>query len=520
MAAITAGAIWPPENLATIRRDMNEWEAWWVGDPARLAATTNTNTRSKGGLFRRLMFWGRHNNRPEDRPSRADLHVPLAADICETSAQLLYGKPPQLTVKSEDGNPPTPTGRRVNEYVEDGLLDQLVQGAETGAALGGRFHRVTWDNSHSRPFITTVDADQAIPYFSWGELKQVIFCYDLEDPNPTIGSGPTTYWRHLETHYLDENGNGRIRHELYEGTKTQLGSIRPLVDHPTTAPLATQVDADATITTGITPGLCVTYFPNLTPQRRWRDLAAGRDLGRSDLDGLTGLLDALDETWNAWMRDVRLAKARIIARKDMLEDRDGNPTFDLDQEVFEGVETLGSIGESSPLQPVQFSIRFAEHAATIDKLVANIIRSAGYSPATFGEQEVGVMTATEVRAREKATLTTRDRKIRLEQPRLEDLLVKMLTIDADVYGTKGLNPDEVDVAFPDIAIDSPEAAASTASTLAAARIASTETLVAMVHPDWDAKAVAEEVERIKQDSPLTSPDAWRPPQLEADEPEE
>ncbi|MDK7200494.1 hypothetical protein, partial [Corynebacterium amycolatum] len=101
-------------------------------------------------------------------------------------------------------------------------------------------------------------------------------------------------------------------------------------------------------------------------------------------------------------------------------------------------ETLGSIGESSPLQPVQFSIRFAEHAATIDKLVANIIRSAGYSPATFGEQEVGVMTATEVRAREKATLTTRDRKIRLEQPRLEDLLVKMLTIDADVYGTKGL----------------------------------------------------------------------------------
>lgn len=502
------GAQWPPADMKEIMRDLAQYEAWWTGRiTEQQNPEPNTTTTPRPQRFiSRLMFWTRRNNHPTDRPSRADIHVPLAADICETSAQLLYGQPPTLT-RTTKNDTLTATQQRVNEYVNAGLWEALLEGAEAGAALGGRYHRVTWDDTRETPFITTIAQDQAIPTFKWGKLQAVTFHTTLAPLN----ENKHAVYRHLETHQLDANGNGTIQHQLYEGTLNNLGQPIPLTDHPDTRPLADQVDAEGLITSGRTPGLNVVYFPNHTPQRRWRHNPKGRYLGRSDLEDVTGLLDALDETWNSWMRDIRLAKSRVIAPRHMLEDADGKPVFDLDQELFEAVEAPGDPNGGVNFQSVQFGIRFQEHAATINELVSNIIRSAGYSRATFGENEAGIMTATEIKAREKNTYQTRDRKLRTETAALEQLVRKMLTIDEAVYATSGLNPDEVQVAFPDIALDSPEAAAQTAATLAGARIASLTTLVGMIHPDWDDDQIAGEVEAIRTDNAtVTDPDQFHP----------
>ncbi|MDI9588752.1 MAG: phage portal protein [Acidobacteriota bacterium] len=503
------GAQWPPADMKEIMCDLAQYEAWWTGritEQQNPSPDTATTTPRPNRFMRRFRLWTRRKHHPPARPSRADIHVPLAADICEASAQLLYGQPPTLTRTTRD-NTDTPTRQRVNEYVNAGLWEALLEGAETGAALGGRYHRVTWDETRTAPFITTIAQDQAIPTFKWGKLQAVTFHTTLAP----LAENKHAVYRHLETHETDENGNGTIRHQLYEGTLNNLGHAIPLTDHPDTSPLAGQVDADGLIITGRTPGLNVVYFPNLTPQRRWRHNPQGRYLGRSDLEDVIGLLDALDETWNSWMRDIRLAKSRVIAPRHMLEDADGKPVFDLDQELFEAVEAPGDPNGGVNFQSVQFSIRFQEHAATINELVSNIIRSAGYSRATFGENEAGIKTATEIKAREKNTYQTRERKLRSEAAALEQLIRKMLTVDEAVYNTSGLDPDEIQVAFPNIALDSPEAAAQTAATLAGARIASLATLVGMIHPDWDDDQIAGEVEAIRNENvTVTDPDQFHP----------
>jgi A118 family predicted phage portal protein len=507
------GTAWPPKELAPIRTQQDVWDAWYVGTPDRLTAAYRTAQRDdrasttrraqySGGVVGSLarFWWGRPDTGLAQR--RDQTHVPIAADLCRASADLLYAEPPVVTTDSDD----EATKNRLGEYVDDALATTLAAGAELGAALGGRYHRVTWDAQLTdRPFLTTVDADAAWPEFRWGRLVAATFWH-------VVARSGATVWRHLERHELDAQGFGLVFHALYEGTGDNLGRVVPLTEHPATAALADLVAADGALAAGRTPGLCVAYVPNQTPQRRWRDHPVGRSLGRSDLDGVEGLMDNLDETWSSLMRDIRLAKARLIVPGEYL--RDNGPgkgaSFDLDAEVYEAVHApLGDVDSSGlAVTAQQFAIRVDEHLRTADSLVSRIIQSAGYAGATFGEDggDGGAMTATEVHARERASFQTRDRKIRLERPAVQQLMGKMLSIDASVFGTALDTSAHVTVAFPDSVQDSVLTLAQTAQTLDAGRAASTEVKVQLVHPDWGKEQVDEEVARIVAEQAVASPD--------------
>lgn len=500
---------WPPKEWKPLLNDMRRWEAWWVGDTALLwsvhhESSTRRTAPTRRGLagFMEKLFWGRTNANGQSGPSRSDLHIPMATDLCATSADLLYSTPPKIATATQS------TNEQIERYRDDGLFEQLLAGAETGAALGGRYQRVTWDPALlDRPFLTTVDADSALPEFRWGRLWAVTFWTVLERDGAVV-------WRHLERHETDPQGNGWTFHGLYEGTEDNLGRQRELTAHPGTAPLVNVIVEDH-VTEGITPGLNVVYVPNLTPQRRWRRDPNGKALGRSDLDGIEPLMDALDETYSSWMRDIRLGKARVFADRSMLENRapGGNDrAFDLDQEIFVPLEGLsGSMANQLPIQSEQFQIRVQEHADTAADLVRRIIRAARYSTATFGDdvQDTDI-TATEVKARQAATNTTRDRKVRLEKPALQALIVKMLRTDQAVFNTGGLDPTDLAVDFPPLVQQTTEGNAQTVATLKGAGVLSLQVAVEMAHPDWDATQVDEEVARIQQESPITDPDQWRP----------
>ena len=500
---------WPPKEWAGIRSQMSVWDAWWTGDTAKLAkvyqeSNSTSSVRQHGvfGVIKRF-FWGRPNN-GGSRPSRSDLHVPIAADLCATSADILYGNVPKLeSIAGKDAE----TTVRVNEYVEGGLLQQLVEGAEMGAALGGRYHQVVWDQAiSSEPFTITVAHDHALPEFRWGKLAAVTFWTVLAQDNNKVV-------RHIERHELDSAGNGLTLHGLYEGTSDKLGKKLALTDHTATAGL--QVDKDGVNLYGRTPGLAVVYVPNVTPNRAWRTNPQGRHLGRSDLDGIESLMDALDEAFNSLMRDLRLGKARIYASRSMLENRTpGNGqsdlSFDLDRELFVGLEGLGPLKDASPITPQQFKIRVEEHQKTIRELIGRIYRGARYSAATFDDLSAANMTATEVLARQSSTATTRERKIRFEKPALLALIRKMLAVDSAIFHTPGLAPENLTVDFQPLIQETSTSMAQTVATLNAADALSLETKVAMAHPEWSPEDVQDEVERIKEESPLASPDQWRP----------
>src|SRR4051794_38890841 len=94
------GTPWPPHSAHT--EAMAEWSAWYAGDPLQLS--TFYGTRSgvqahpntfRGGVAGRIArwWWGVPTAAGE---SSAKLHLPLAADICGTSADLLFSEPVQL----------------------------------------------------------------------------------------------------------------------------------------------------------------------------------------------------------------------------------------------------------------------------------------------------------------------------------------------------------------------------------------------------------------------------------------
>lgn len=505
-----AGQVWPPKQLQLILPKMGSWSAWYSGDVDQLSAVyggaTGSDPSATGffasdhGGFRATVgraltrwFWGEASRGPD---RKVKLHIPLGAELCQASADLLFSDQVAFDV---DGSPATQA--RLAELAGDSMHAEFAEAAEVSAALGGVYLRVTWDDRVADgPFTTHVDADQAIPEFQWGRLSAVTFW-------EVVARDGKRVFRHLERHELDGNGNGVIIHGLYQGEEDALGFQVPLNLSPATAMFATigeQFGSTAVISSE-TPGLCVQFIPNITPNRIWRNDQLGRHFGRSDLDGVEQLMDALDEVYTSWMRDIRLGKSRIMVAKSLLDNvGPGNGrAFDAEQEVYAPINAL--INKDQPLagqmEQVQFKIRYQEHQATATQLVLDILRLAGYSAETFGIYDGGgsTRTATEIEAKQQRSLLSRDRKSRLWRPQLQEHVEKMLAVDQALFGT----PNEfqgVDVAFPDAVQESQLSLAQTVQSLYAAQAASTEVRVGIMHPDWDEDDIQAEVALIQKEN--------------------
>ena len=506
-----ANTAWPPKELGPITAAMAAWDAWWVGDTDALerayggTAPVIRPGQMAGGVVGAVarFFWGRPQ--VDLTQPRRKLHVPIATDICQASADLLWSEAPDISVGDEK------TQQRLDELIDDQALQVFAEGAEIGAALGGHFLRVTWDDKlvPDRPFLTTVHADAALPVFRWGRLVEVTFWSVVKRENQQV-------WRHLEHHALDSLGVGIVEHALFAGREDNLGTVVPLTDLAVTRGLVTAERPDGTVSTE-SPGLAVVYVPNQRPQRRWRKDPLGQHLGRSDLDAIEPMMDALDEVYSSWMRDIRLAKARLIVSDSALQDQGPGKGagFDLDREVFTGVNapptSLQGAAGGAFAQAEQFAIRHEEHRATAQDLVEQILRTAGYSPSTFGYGNDGAAaTATEVQARQQRSFQTRDRKLRNVRPAISDVLEKLLAVDAAVFGTAGVKPERPDVEFPDGVQESLLSLAQTMQALRTAEAASTDTLVRMLHPEWDDTQVTEEVALIMGEQPAPLPDPTSP----------
>ncbi len=133
------------------------------------------------------------------------------------------------------------------------------------------------------------------------------------------------------------------------------------------------------------------------------------------------------------------------------------------------------------------------------------MRSAGYSAQTFGLGDQVAVTATEVKARERRSMTTRDKKVRYWAPAVADMLHVLLMLDRALF-TPSLVVERPQVEFAPAVSEDPSSTAQTLALLSQAEAVSTETKVRALHPDWDETAVREEVDRILAESGRTLPD--------------
>jgi hypothetical protein len=487
MALPDNGAAWPPREWAPIYQQMQMDDAWYSGDRHRLARLYGHNPRPA----ERRRIWGRRN--AEHHQGRRDhrLHVPLPSDIASTSADLLFADMPTITIPDAD----TATTDRLAVLLDEGRVQETLLGAaEQAAALSGVFLRVTWDRTLTdRPLLTVMQPDGAIPEWRFGMLRAVNFWRELS------GSTESTVWRHIERHEP-----GRIIHALYEGTADSIGRAVPLTEHPDTADLVDSLDAEGdgqSIATGIRD-LTATYVPNMLPNRLHR----GSPIGRSDYAGVVDLFDALDETWTSWMRDIRLARARLIVPDAYIRDYGpGNGgSFDDDREVWQALKIPPTEGAGITLS--QFAIRVEEHKATAEAIVRQAAQTAGYSPQSFGLDGGGQpITATEVDSRDQRSMVTRKKKAGYWRHGIAEMLHVLLQVDAVQFGQR-ITPDRPRVEFGDGVAESEQATATTLDLLNRAGAVSTATKVKALHPDWDDTAVQAEVAAILAETGAAAPD--------------
>lgn len=547
---------WPPVATQPIYAKMQEWAAWYSAEPSRIIDVYAGQSAVSGGTVPWWRFW-RRAAAQRDGSQRALLHVPVASDLAAVSAGLLLGEPPRFRIKQahedEPLAPETPkldpmadpaeqneaiardprpiqpfdpanpgsldpegagaqkpkatqtpaekTERRLLEILERGSArSRLMEAAETGAAIGGVYLYPAWDKDlFDTPVIAVAQSDMAVPEFKWGMLAAVTFHRVVDEINGRV-------WRHVERHEIEGTGESRkavVLHGLYEGSTSHLGQIRELSAHESTRNFEPRIELPF-------KELDVQYIPNRRPNPLWR--ATGH--GVADIQGSETLLDAIDETYASWMRDVRLAKARIIVPRDFLRtdlSDDHSPTFDVDQEIYTTMEMEPAMNaDARAMLAHQFAIRYMEHRSTAREFIERVVSNAGYTPASIGAStDASGMSRTgaALRVAEHKTILTQRRKASHWKTSLAMLSRHLLLIDKKEFGGDVMIPDDElfpQVEMSDSVIDQPLELAQTALAMKTAEAASVETRVKLIHPDWSDSEVASEVARIQDEAKATA----------------
>lgn len=457
-----------------------QYAAEYSGDEAKLAVTARPKT-----------FW--------NRPGKQKTHVPIAADIAATSADLLFSEEVKFSVfdnvkEVQEGEKVENAQKRLEEMLRLNRVPELLnEAAESCSALGDVYLKIGWDLHGPKkcPVIQIGQADAAWPDYSFGSLKAIHFFTNLQRIKEPSQEKATIY-RAYECYTP-----GKIETKIFRGTEDSLG---------------TDVSDAQLSKLGIDPetivpddSIAAVHIPNIRPNRLYR----GSYMGRSDFDSLRCLMDALDETYSSWIRDIRLAKARLIVPVEYLRRKasdlfpDGEktpPTFEFDEDV----ETLvaldadpDKVGENK-ITSSQFAIRADEHEKTCLNLITQIVTGAGYAPQTFGINIEGLaQSGTALHIREKKSFKTYAKKKTYWGDALEGFMTTLLHIDAEIFGANGSSKDvHVHVRFADAFANDITTLATAVELLHRAQAASVEVKVRMLHPDWSESEIKEEIKRV------------------------
>lgn len=443
------------------------------------------------------------------------MHSPIAGNLAALSSDLLYAEPPRVVVQRQ--GKPLESGDQLSQQLSQILDEQyestMSEAGEWVAGLSSACLVAQWDTSDGsrRPWVTVSPADSFIPEYRGSKLTAVNLFTTFHDVTPT-GAAKATY-THVERHEP-----GAITHALYRSDRSDganIGVLVPTVDWIEQVQHLLDISGALTDPEGTTVILNtgierITAYPWINlPTRRYSLVPATRWAGRADFEGAEQVLDKIDLVWSAWMRDIVIGRARLFVPDAYLEAAGpgGGPAFDDDSEIltpFAGVAISPDGGVPEAISAQQFAIRAADHAATLEALVLELLTHAGISPASYQgvSQSAQQRTATEVTADRDATNRTRKRKVRYHNRAVVPLVEALLDLNRVHYRGETLGAeDEVVITFPTVDQIAPLVLAQVQQTLRSAQAASTRTLVAMQHPDWEPKEIQDEVDAIMAENP-------------------
>lgn len=487
---------WPPQEIAPALEQVRRDAAWLTGDLPAIRDQVNTDRpqpfRSRaqfnGGIvggMARGMLGKPHIDAGGD--ASVDRHLPVAAELVATSANLLAEKPPAATLHPDDAN-----NERARQALDeltssDTFAAEWWEAAYHKAGHGWVYGRVVWNLDVSpSPWIEWVDADQGYAEFTHGKQTAVTFWDTYDDPH-----GKSVY------RLLQRHTPGRIEYALYDGTSTKIGHRVPVTEHPRTAYLADIVDAESGVTTGIDHTTAV-MIRNLEKNPAWRTDPTLRYYGRSDVAKAGGLWADIDIAWTSMMHEVESGRSRIMISEELLES--GPPGsgsyFDWHRDIFP-LAPGGDPDAGGVIKHIQPDLRVDKHSQVVDTATRKAIDAVGLSPITVGmdPQASGEMTATETRARSDKTIKTFGGKTRQARSGLSEILTAYLHMDAQINGYAPPTR-HVNVAIVEPVQDTELDQARRLKELRAVNLASIEHGVETLHPEWTPEQHDEEVKRI------------------------
>lgn len=473
----------------TMGGKVDEWAIWYSGDPNRIAnyyARWIADRTPKGNFWAQL-----------DKTERQTVvHEPLAADIAQTSANLLFSEPADIQF-DDSGRP----GQRITTFIEEnGLQSKLLEGAELAAAMGGVYLKLdTNPDLLDVPILSTKTPEMAIPQFTSGRLTGITFWSII-----STDDNKDKVFRLFE-HRENIGGSLLVEYRLFEGNKDNIGQQVDLG-----AFRQTQQYVDVIYPNFV--GLGCVYIPNVMPNR----LYPGSSQGMSDYADCISMLDSLDETMTSWIRDITFGQGRIFADQEMFDvNRPVDPNFpsvgatenssrfDPFQRIYQKIDMAGWKLEGSnakPIDCVQFDIRVEEHSQTANDLIEKIVSRSGYAPQSFGLGIEGrAESGTALRLRERKSLMTQSKKAKYWAPQLSRLMFEMQQLDQATRLTGRYEIRDVAVVPSDSIVNDASDTAQTIKDLRAAEAVSTYISVKMAHPDWDEEAIKDEVRRINEE---------------------
>jgi hypothetical protein len=395
--------------------------------------------------------------------------VPLARDIARFSSQLLFSDPPKLTI---DGDVET---QALDAWATFNRLPEFLADAGDGiAAEGSGALRIIRDDhvSGQFPLVVFEPSDRVIWATAHGRFTTggvVVVERDGEE------SG--VRWRMLEFH-----GVGVVKRALFKGGLTRLGARVELGAGPVEfRELKDQVE------TGVDR-------PTLIP---WLNVPGGH----SDISGLDGILDAVDDAETIGRKKLRASKPLAFAHR-RLADAAGNA--DLDGVIWTGATVLSPVEESKELASViQGRMEAEDFRIYADHLRELAVSMAGYSLASWGFGDGGrADSGRALKLRQVRTLLTRSGKERMAREAISEAVGVALAL---MLGRGEVEPLKPEIQFGDgFPLDRVELAQEL-STLRDAGLVSARQALRELHPDWGEARVEVEIAEIAADGPQRNP---------------
>lgn len=494
------------EDITAFSDKIAEYKVWSSGDANKIREFY-TNYGDYEALH---YFW---RNAPRTSLKK---HTGIPSLIASKMGYILFGNGINIEVVcyDENGNPDEKKSDVVREeiitlYSKLEMERKLQLGASTESWCGHVFYKLSIDNTLSNyPIMEVADITQGRVVKQRGIVKAIVFpkYYKEKDKN----------YRLDEIYSTTDKGDACISYKLYKLNVAK--GTEDAVPLTTLLDTAKYAEKDFIVFDGI-KGILAFEKPNKSSL-----LFSESDYGASDYEGAIDSFDAMDEAYTNIFKELRTNRTVRYIPKDMIP-KSMNGEFALNDDFTDAYVQIESDVDQNSKNEITFSMipdKTESHKAKFLTALTTALNKAGLSPYAIGITGLESVNASaeSQQERNKVTLETRKAKMSLWKPFIEEMLIKILELNDWLVKNKLVEQDykdngikwediEIQVSFGDYIVETENSIIGQAINKLGAGIASTETAIKEIHPDWTDEQVMEEVNKIRYEKgmALDTPDA-------------